>query len=97
VGAEVLSSFGADPLAGFDPPRFVRLASAVHSSSAAAASPGKWLADLPGLARDVLHTVGVRHFSGGVWCTASEPSRFFSFRRDRVTGRQAASICLRPH
>ena len=58
-------------------------------------APGKWLADLPGLARDLLQTLGVQDISGGGDCTVSDPSRFFSFRRDPVTGRQAASICLR--
>jgi len=28
------------------------------------------------------------------WCTVSQPSRFFSHRRDRVSGRMAASIWL---
>lgn len=54
--------------------------------------PGKWWADLPALARQRLCAAGVRQINGGQWCTASEPSRFFSFRRDRVTGRHAASI-----
>lgn len=53
---------------------------------------GKWWADLPALARQRLHSAGVLRVSGGRWCTASEPSRFFSFRRERVTGRHAASI-----
>ena len=35
-----------------------------------------------------------RSITGGTWCTVSEPSRFFSFRRDRVTGRMAAVIWL---
>lgn len=56
---------------------------------------GKWLADLPALARLRLASAGVRQVSGGQWCTASEPSRFFSYRRDRVTGRHAAAIWIR--
>jgi YfiH family protein len=59
-----------------------------------AKSAGKWLADLPGLARDRLLAAGVRAIDGGTWCTVSEPSRFFSFRRDRVTGRMAALIWI---
>lgn len=58
-------------------------------------SDGKWLADLPGLARDRLQALGVIQTTGGHWCTVSDPGRFFSFRRDRVTGRQAACISLR--
>ena len=57
-------------------------------------APGKWLANLPLLARDRLRAAGVDAVSGGGWCTVSEPSRFFSFRRDRVTGRMAAAIWL---
>lgn len=55
---------------------------------------GKWLADLPGLARDRLAQAGVRAVSGGGWCTATDASRFFSFRRDRVTGRMAALVWI---
>ncbi|HSO05752.1 MAG TPA: laccase domain-containing protein, partial [Pelomicrobium sp.] len=29
-------------------------------------------------------------------CTFSDPARFFSFRRERVTGRMAACIWLQP-
>ena len=59
-------------------------------------TPGKWLADLAGLARLRLAALGVKSIhgndSGGAWCTVSNPSRFFSHRRDRVSGRFAASI-----
>jgi YfiH family protein len=56
---------------------------------------GKWWADLPALAQWRLQCAGVTHQSGGMWCTASQPSRFFSFRRDRITGRHAAAVWLR--
>lgn len=58
-------------------------------------APGKWWADLPALARLRLQACGLLRIEGGHWCTLSEPSRFFSFRRDRVTGRLAASIWIR--
>jgi len=64
------------------------------------ASPGKWWADLPGLARQRLQALGMdpqriygNDGSDG-WCTASQGSRFFSHRRDRVSGRLAASVWL---
>ena len=57
---------------------------------------GKWLADLPGLARDRLAGAGVRRITGGAWCTVSERSRFFSYRRDGVTGRMAAAVWIDP-
>ena len=56
----------------------------------------KWLADLAGLARHRLATLGVLAVSGNdstpAWCTVSQPSRLFSYRRDGVTGRFAACI-----
>jgi YfiH family protein len=57
---------------------------------------GKWLADLAGLARLRLAAIGIRQVygndSGSEWCTFSQPSRFFSHRRDRVSGRFAACV-----
>jgi YfiH family protein len=59
-------------------------------------SAGKWLADLPGLARQRLSALGIARTYGNDggqdWCTVSNPSRFFSHRRDGVSGRMAASI-----
>jgi YfiH family protein len=61
-------------------------------------SGGKWLADLPGLARLRLNALGVTRIYGNdgslAWCTVSNPSRFFSHRRDGVSGRMAACIWL---
>jgi len=59
------------------------------------AVPGKWLADLPRLARERLAVAGVSAVTGGTWCTVGDTSRFFSFRRDRITGRMAAAIWIR--
>jgi hypothetical protein len=55
---------------------------------------GKYLADLAGLARRRLAAAGVRHVFGGQWCTVRDPLRFYSYRRDGVTGRMAAIIWL---
>lgn len=61
-----------------------------------AAAAGKWLADLPALARLRLRAAGVTRIHGNdgsaPWCTVGNPSRFFSHRRDRVSGRFAACI-----
>ncbi len=54
--------------------------------------PGKWLCDLPALARKALRRSGVGQVYGGRWCTYSDPQRFYSYRRDRITGRMAAVI-----
>ncbi|MES2947557.1 MAG: peptidoglycan editing factor PgeF [Pseudomonadota bacterium] len=61
-------------------------------------SGDKWLADLPALARQRLAALGVAQVFGNdgspAWCTVANPLRFFSHRRDRVSGRQAACIWL---
>ena len=61
--------------------------------------PGKFLANLPALARGRLQAMGLAdaqiygNDSSARWCTASNPSDFFSYRRDGVrTGRMAACI-----
>jgi YfiH family protein len=56
--------------------------------------PGKWLADLPSLSRRALERCGVTSVYGGTPCTYSNPQRFYSYRRDKVTGRMAALIWI---
>ena len=78
----------------------VRAAFVDHSSAASQAfvpnGPGKWLADLAFLARQRLQAAGVAQVYGNdgsaPWCTVGNRLRFFSHRRDRVSGRQAAGI-----
>ena len=70
-----------------------------HASAASAFSPlpdGKFLADLPQLARQRLNRAGVpmTHCFGGDVCTVIEREQFFSYRRDGVTGRMASVIWL---
>lgn len=80
VGAEVRDAFvGPDPgSAGHFQPR----------------GPGKFLADLFGLARRRLAQAGVERAYGGGRCTYSEPAHFFSHRRDGRCGRMAALVWL---
>jgi YfiH family protein len=56
----------------------------------------KWLADLAGLARLRLRRLGVTQVFGNdsspTWCTYTQPSRFFSHRRDRISGRMAVAV-----
>lgn len=84
VGPEVKAAFEAD-----------------HPEAARHFQPhrnGKWLASLPGLARQRLQRLGIAQVygndGGSQWCTVANPSRFFSHRRDGISGRFAASVWL---
>jgi YfiH family protein len=56
--------------------------------------PGKYLADIYQLARDRLKAVGLNSIFGGEFCTVKDGERFFSYRRDGVTGRFASFIWI---
>jgi len=84
VGTEVVAAFTAS-----------------HVQAAECFTPlngDKCLAHLPALARQRLAALGVSQVFGNdgspAWCTVGNPLRFFSHRRDRVSGRQAACIWL---
>lgn len=79
VGDDVLQAFCADA-----PER----KTAFKPRSAA----GKWLCDLPALARDALRRAGVTQVYGGNFCTYTDTGRFYSHRRNPVTGRMAAVV-----
>lgn len=82
VGADVYEAFtGSDPAA---------------QRAFRPLRPGKWLADLPELTRQALARTGVARVHGEPQCTYAEPQRFFSYRRDRTTGRMAALIWREP-
>jgi polyphenol oxidase len=81
VGSDVVDAFASGPLPA-------------ASDAFRPSAPGKWLADLPALARARLAAAGVGSVTGGDWCTVEDASRFFSFRRDRVSGRMAAAIWI---
>lgn len=86
VGPDVLQAFGAAP--------------AEMPGAFRPGQGGRWLADLPALARGRLHPMGLVDVSGNdssmPWCTVSNPALFFSHRRDAVrmgsSGRMAACI-----
>ena len=58
----------------------------------------KWLCDIYLLAKQRLQSIGVSQIYGATinieFCTYSEVDRFYSFRRDNVTGRMASLIWL---
>jgi polyphenol oxidase len=68
-------------------------ASSVEVALRPGAAEGKWWADLYALARAELSGLGVEAIYGGGYCSYSD-ERFYSYRRDGVTGRMAALIWL---
>lgn len=55
----------------------------------------KYLADLYALARGRLQRAGVLAVYGGTECTATDSARFYSYRRDGVTGRLGSLIWIK--
>ena len=86
VGEDVLRAFGCAPRHEDQP---------LFAFRPDAAGRARWRADLAGLARQRLSMLGLASVGGGGWCTVSEASRFFSFRREPPGGRMVAVIRLR--
>ncbi len=87
VGIEVLEAF------------FKMARDARHSDEIAQAfKPGKrplhFYADIYALARAELKSLGVTAVRGGNFCTHTDSGRFYSYRRDKITGRMASLIWL---
>jgi YfiH family protein len=59
-----------------------------------ATNNGLWLADIYQLASRILKNVGVNNVFGGGYCTYTDEQRFFSYRREKTTGRMASLIWL---
>ncbi|WP_024302545.1 peptidoglycan editing factor PgeF [Pseudogulbenkiania sp. MAI-1] len=78
----------------------VRAAFMAHDPAAAQAftdiGEGKYLADIYALARQRLTALGITEVYGGDFCTVIDRERFFSYRRDRTTGRMASLIWIEP-
>ncbi|MDA9825955.1 peptidoglycan editing factor PgeF [Porticoccaceae bacterium] len=56
---------------------------------------GKYLTDLYALARAELTGCGVSAIYGGDYCTLTDSSRFYSYRREAKTGRMASLVWLK--
>ena len=89
VGADVLEAFGVEPRADLGAAQ-----GQLFRYRPNAAGEPRWRANLPALAALRLRAAGVSRQSGGRWCTFSDPSRFFSYRRERLSGRMVAAITL---
>jgi hypothetical protein len=70
------------------------MAKDIQADRAFRPSGEKYIADIYTLARQRLAAIGVNHIYGGDRCTYSEAGDFFSYRRDRTTGRMASFIWL---
>ncbi|HDU4715273.1 TPA: polyphenol oxidase [Klebsiella aerogenes] len=79
VGAEVREAF---------------IAKDAQAESAFRPAGEKYFANIYQLARQRLANVGVEQIFGGDRCTLSEKDDFFSYRRDKTTGRMASFIWL---
>lgn len=98
-GSELLAWLG--PAIGpeaFEVGEEVRADFMAHDPGAAEAfvarGGGKWLADIWLLARQRLNSLGIDSVWGGGQCTVSDRGRFFSYRRDGVTGRMGTFVWL---
>lgn len=82
VGAEVRDAFSAKQ-------------QEAETAFKPAKESGKYLADIYVLAGLRLQALGITQVYGGGFCTVSEKNRFYSYRRDKTTGRMATLIWLK--
>lgn len=87
VGAQVRDCF----LAAAGTPSLLLATQACFVSSK---NPGKFMADLYAIARLKLSALGIDKISGGDCCTHCDDDKFFSYRRDGVTGRMLNAIYI---
>lgn len=85
VGAEVREAFLAQARPGEQ---------AAVAAAFRAGAPGKYFADIYALARTRLARAGCVDIHGGDACTVADAGRFYSYRRDGVTGRMASLVWL---
>ena len=87
VGIDVLEAF-------FSVARNVLHADEIAAAFIPGARPLHFYADIYALARAELNALGVTAIYGGGDCTFIEAERFYSYRRDKTTGRMASLIWL---
>lgn len=96
-GEELLAWLGpAIGPANFEVGDEVRASFMAHDPEATRAftplTGGKWLCDIYQLARQRLAALGIHRVASADFCTVRDADRFFSYRRDGVTGRMASLI-----
>ncbi len=97
VGGEVRAAFIAQQpqaTAAFTPSPPPPLPLAGEGGALAPGEGKKWHADIYQLARLRLNALGITRIYGGGLCTQTDSARFFSYRRDGVTGRVGTFIWL---
>ena len=87
VGVDVLEAF-------FDSAHSHVHADAIANAFISAQRPLHFYADIYALARAELNALGVTQIYGGDYCTYAQADAFYSYRRDKVTGRMASLIWL---
>lgn len=87
VGVDVLEAF-------FKSARTPAHADAIAKAFVSAQRPLHFYADIYALARAELNALGVTQIYGGDFCTYAQAEDFYSYRRDKVTGRMASLIWL---
>jgi polyphenol oxidase len=90
VGVDVLEAF-------FKASRNLKHTESIAAAFAPALRPLHFYADIYALARAELNALGIDQIYGGEACTYVDSARFYSYRRDGVTGRMASLIWLAPH
>ena len=91
VGAEVRQAFIDDgQLRGLELQQ-------IENAFTASTQANKWMMDIYHVARLRLGAVGLTAVYGGPCCTVCDSERFYSYRRDGVTGRMASLIYLKDH
>lgn len=87
VGVDVLEAF-------FKAARNPKHADAIAKAFVSAERPLHFYADIYALARAELSALGVTKIYGGDYCTYAQADDFYSYRRDKTTGRMASLIWL---
>lgn len=87
VGIDVLETF-------FENARNTDHSEKIARAFTPGAKPLHFFGDLYALARAELEGLGVQDIFGGDFCTFTDAGRFYSYRRDGVTGRMASLIWL---
>lgn len=87
VGVDVLEAF-------FKSARSHEHREQIANAFISAHRPLHFFADIYALARAELTALGIKEIYGGGYCTYADADRFYSYRRDKVTGRMASLIWL---